>query len=801
MTDTQPPNNANAVLDAMTQYPVHARCGLSHAPNMCLLPYGADIGFPFKAGFAGTCSLCEEEFICLGDSAGRTTILMFADMGYNCRSCVLELLEPYVGPDAYVPMEQRLEALIELAGPPTCIATALTTWTLDPAYTNALLHIVQSGPGTCKTTSIALNSRLHGPRLILNLGYNTTATMAGRAMGAPNWHTFHSHGMRKASRGILRGICEDAKMGLYTSAEAPKNLQLTLVPGEKTAIILSYLHPHTDADGPNSRTSLVVRVFSGFVTDLYSAATNRGFNMPGCPLLSDIPKLMELSRQLTLDINILETSFGALRSAGDIARMVDMCSTPEVCHIAQDTNSAIPPCMHTPMPPDDIRCLLSIFHPSKNPQPCWLQARLMFGCALLSDLHEATLLTATRAAWTTPSNGRVIYITSPVSMHKYRLPCIDFDQQVTIITYKRELISAVNCKYAWINCDEFQDASMSKIQFVLRCIESSNQNGGPGWTTRLRVVGDDDQSINGWNGALPNAFEVIANMITSSTPNFEPHMIVKSVLEESQRLPTLHVQYLTEAYANAWTGYAANADYVRSADAPLLRSAPGAIAGDIQFDVTLKSHPLSEALEWSDTSTNGIIFRRAVDAMHLSPLLIIRGIAHQLSTQSMLFTPRATLLAKLRAIQNTILAGQPEATVTDLLEAVPAEGIVMIELDATYAGCIRVLARELASTAATMLELTRHTETRFSTAACARTWLLTAHASKGQTFARTYIGQPQHFPLERAINAGGISLSQEPRVEYVALSRATRSLCFLRIVEAGDENGMQVLLYWLYHEQ
>jgi hypothetical protein len=265
-----------------------------------------------------------------------------------------------------------------------------------------------------------------------------------------------------------------------------------------------------------------------------------------------------------------------------------------------------------------------------------------------------------------------------------------------------------------------------------------------------------------------------------------------SQLAISQRLPRLHIEHALLSYNNAWAGYASDAPFPRLQDAVDVLPAEGAIDGDVQFDVTLISHPIAEVLQWSDSSVAGIIFRRSVDVMHLAPLLTARGVAHQASGEGGVVTPRVLLMAKLRAIANTQMAGDI-ACMEALLDFLPADGIPLINLDRTYASCIRVLASELPA-AAPFDALLRHSETRFSPENCARVWLLTAHASKGQTFARTYIGQSQYFPLERAINEGGISLSQEPRVEYVALTRSTRSLCYLRIVDAGDENGMEVPL-------
>ena len=161
MTSTPPPREAaETATTPQTVYPTHVRCGTSHEPNRCPLPFGADIGFPFKCSHAGKCALqCKEDFICDGDSRGRTTILMFADMGYCCRDCVLDLLKPYEVNMAK-PIEDQLKELVEKAKPPPTVIAALERCVLDEEVAGAKLHIIKSGPGTCKTTLLALLSRL-----------------------------------------------------------------------------------------------------------------------------------------------------------------------------------------------------------------------------------------------------------------------------------------------------------------------------------------------------------------------------------------------------------------------------------------------------------------------------------------------------------------------------------------------------------------------------------------------------------------------------------------------------------------
>jgi hypothetical protein len=290
---------------------------------------------------------------------------------------------------------------------------------------------------------------------------------------------------------------------------------------------------------------------------------------------------------------------------------------------------------------------------------------------------------------------------------------------------------------------------------------------------------------------LHNPFAVIGELVVLARADA---VIVESVLDVSLGSPKSHSIYANVAYANAWTGYAADAEFPRLPGAVNVRSADNAIDGDIHFDVTLKSHPMEDVLAWSPTSNVGVIFRRSLDATHLSPLLTARATAHKMSHDGGVWTPRATLMSKLRTIENTQLA-ENTASMEAVLAFLPEAGIPLIDLDTIFAKCIRKLASELEPTAS-FVDLHRHAEARFSVAECGRVWLLTAHASKGQTFSRTYIGQPQFFPLEVAVNEGGISLSQEPRVEFVSITRSNRSMCFLCPVDLSDESMSMEVIYF-----
>ena len=64
--------------------------------------------------------------------------------------------------------------------------------------------------------------------------------------------------------------------------------------------------------------------------------------------------------------------------------------------------------------------------------------------------------------------------------------------------------------------------------------------------------------------------------------------------------------------------------------------------------------------------------------------------------------------------------------------------------------------------------------------------------------ARTvYILQPSFFPLERALNDGPVALSQEPRVFYVASTRATHNLYLMADANGGEDDDLETILFEL----
>ena len=76
---------------------------------------------------------------------------------------------------------------------------------------------------------------------------------------------------------------------------------------------------------------------------------------------------------------------------------------------------------------------------------------------------------------------------------------------------------------------------------------------------------------------------------------------------------------------------------------------------------------------------------------------------------------------------------------------------------------------------------------RFSKEACARVSFITAHTSKGHTFHSSFILQSSNFPLETALKDSNlVALAQEPYIEFVAYTRSTDQLIFLRNVNLSD---------------
>ena len=89
-------------------------------------------------------------------------------------------------------------------------------------------------------------------------------------------------------------------------------------------------------------------------------------------------------------------------------------------------------------------------------------------------------------------------------------------------------------RYDEINCDEVQDLSICKAEFLMKMVRDSDRNGGLLHTTKLRIVGDALQSINAWSGALEDAFA----FFMSKMPDY-----AQVVLNVSMRCPILHVNF------------------------------------------------------------------------------------------------------------------------------------------------------------------------------------------------------------------------------------------------------------------
>lgn len=70
---------------------------------------------------------------------------------------------------------------------------------------------------------------------------------------------------------------------------------------------------------------------------------------------------------------------------------------------------------------------------------------------------------------------------------------------IRLLERNPDILLKIHKKYEHIFCDEFQDVSTLQFKF-LQLLRSSNAS--------LAVVGDDDQAIYGWRGAIRNSFSV-----------------------------------------------------------------------------------------------------------------------------------------------------------------------------------------------------------------------------------------------------------------------------------------------------
>jgi hypothetical protein len=353
---------------------------------------------------------------------------------------------------------------------------------------------VNGAPGTAKSTVLAKSCRLKGPRRSIAVVYNRGACASVQQKGAHNAHTMHSLGLRSARKSVLASIRSRRQAGDFTALEAPASLNLTLVQGTvelgKSAMLLHHLHPPTLADGDAARVSLTFRVYSKFVPQLLTEATQRGYGLVGRPALSDVPALMALSRDpvLMLDVKLLEPAFARLSQA-DMARFS-----------AQHTTS---------------------------------EARLLFGCALLYDVHVADLHTTTNPTWSPRQGVTLLHLQLPGGSERARLPAISYDGCITTCLYL-VWVRAVHFSYDDVYGDEKQvcshshtqqnaasfvspshpqDFSYAKFALLFKIVSDSDAIRGNGHITRVIIFGDDDQSVNGWVGAEPNTNVTFTTLI------------------------------------------------------------------------------------------------------------------------------------------------------------------------------------------------------------------------------------------------------------------------------------------------
>ena len=397
--------------------------------------------------------------------------------------------------------------------------------------------------------------------------------------------------------------------------------------------------------------------------------------------------------------------------------------------------------------------------------------------------------------------------------------------QITGAIYNPQLIKPIQGCYKLIQEDEFQDNSESRALFMQLLAESSDANAGNrAHFTFLRLVGDPDQAVTGWSGGLLDAPTRMGEILHARVLTKMQNSPIELTLEEcegavtslpvSLRCPVSHINLANEAYDNAYGegGYASDA--ISKPDPErTTRMVPkdGAIEGVIVQDATFGKegeYLMGLVEECNPSERVGTLFRRGLDASDVSEVLTLYGFAHILALADKKLTPMTHIRAPLRLLVQMSDAPEPDAdapspppgtllrstTVSDLLINLPIGGVVGV-IDGMRASCIRKLASELAPTAS-MHDLMAHAEYRFSSFECSRLRLTTAHAAKGQTFRTTVICQPQLFPLERNVTEGGIGLVQEPKVEYVALTRATHRIVFMVEADNSHQDTSYETLYF-----
>ena len=121
-----------------------------------------------------------------------------------------------------------------------------------------------------------------------------------------------------------------------------------------------------------------------------------------------------------------------------------------------------------------------------------MQARLLFGCALVNGIHIASLHTLTNPTWSPSPGVTLMYLQLPGGSERVRLPAISYDECIMACQYL-PWIRAVHFSYTKVLGDERQDNSFAKLGFIFKVVRDSDEIRGNGHVTSLTLFGDDDQ--------------------------------------------------------------------------------------------------------------------------------------------------------------------------------------------------------------------------------------------------------------------------------------------------------------------
>jgi hypothetical protein len=510
--------------------------------------------------------------------------------------------------------------------------------------------------------------------------------------------------------------------------------------GNKASALLSYLLPPTGHALDKHSPSLLARTIDPFVTGLYAAALQRGYGVEGArsveypdgiPRFDNTAELLKLAKQLGLSDKNLWPMWTARAS-------------DERTYLTQ-----------------------KVLHGLK------LDA---FAVTVMHELHEAAIETIQKPVWR-PKNLFDDTLGDPITHLKYvtksgssqaRLPLAAFDEQVTAPNHLGNGCRVLVGKdYLYLGGDEVQDDSVAK--FLLRNkIAREMKALQDGVAPAIGLSGDSDQSVNFCNHASADAGAEIRFQYPTVTERTKP---------ETLRCPSLHVTFATSRLNAAREEYE-----LAKRTKPDMRAAVGAKVGNLQHDVTFKSHPPKPTVDTAVLCRRGMAELRDVFL-----LLIALGSAVTFHANSRIVTALPGMRKMLKAVANH---AQPTPTAEAIIDLLNSPDFASSSEHKPYAlGLVAALRSSGTSSALDLMvykDVEHFVEQRYSDEKCQKLMCQTAHASKGETYQCVYILAYELFPLEQAANDGKIALEQEANIEYVALTRSTDELLFLQTVERGE---------------